>query len=51
MLGFKSFVTARRCIKGLEAMLMVTKRQVIAVVDTLQDQINFIHKLFGVYQF
>lgn len=50
MLGFKSFITAKRCIKGLEAMLMVTKKQVMAVVDTLQQQINFIHKLFGVYQ-
>jgi transposase-like protein len=50
MLGFKSFNTAKRCIKGLEDMLMVTKKQVISVVDTLQQQINFIHKLFGIYQ-
>jgi hypothetical protein len=50
MLGFKSFITAKRCIKGLEAMLMVTKGQVMAVVDTLRQQIDFIHKLFGAYQ-
>lgn len=49
MLGFKSFHTANRCIKGLEAMLMVVKNQTLGLTKTLQDQIKFIHKLFDVH--
>ena len=49
MLGFKSFHTANRCIKGLEAMLMVVKNQTLGLTKDLPDQINFIHKLFDVY--
>lgn len=43
MMGFKSLHTANRCIKGLEAMLMVVKNQTLGLTKTLQDQIKFIH--------
>jgi len=48
-LGFKSFNTARRTIKGYEAMHMLRKGQVIGVPkgDVLA-QLNFMNKLLGV---
>ena len=48
-LGFKSFNTARRTIKGYEAMHMLRKGQVIGVLkgDVLA-QLNFIAHLLGV---
>ncbi|MGI4775891.1 MAG: hypothetical protein ACRYE9_03050 [Janthinobacterium lividum] len=49
MLSFKSFHTANRCIKGLEAILMVVKNQALGLTKDIHDQIGFIHKLFGVY--
>ena len=49
MLGFKSFHTAWRCIKDLEAMLMIVKNQTLGITKTLNDQIRFIHQLFDVY--
>jgi len=48
-LGFKSFNTARRTIKGYEVMHILRKGQVIGVAkgDVLA-QLNFMNKLFGV---
>jgi len=48
-LGFKSFNTARRTIKGYEAMHMLRKGQVIGVPkgDVLA-QLNFMARIFGV---
>jgi transposase-like protein len=49
MLGFKSFKTANRTIKGIEAMLMITKNQTLGLTKSLKDQIVFINNLFEVY--
>ena len=48
-LGFKSFHTARRTIKGYEAMHMLRKGQVMGVLkgDVLA-QLNFMAQIFGV---
>jgi len=48
-LGFKSFNTARRTIKGYEVMQMLRKGQVIGVAkgDVLA-QLNFMAQIFGV---
>lgn len=37
MLGFKSFHTASRCIKGLEAMLMVVKNQTLRLTKSARS--------------
>jgi len=48
-LGFKSFNTARRTIKGYEVMQMLRKGQVVGVAkgDVLA-QLNFMARIFGV---
>jgi transposase-like protein len=48
-LGFKSFNTARRTIKGYEAMHMLRKGQVVGVPKgDAQAQLNFMAQIFGV---
>jgi len=48
-LGFKSFNTARRTIKGYEAMHMLRKGQVVGVLKRdVQAQLNFMAKILGV---
>ena len=48
-LGFKSFNTARRTIKGYEAMHMLRKGQVIGVAKgDVQAQLNFMAQVLGV---
>jgi len=48
-LGFKSFNTARRTIKGYEAMHMLRKGQVIGVLKgDAQAQLNFMAQILGV---
>src|SRR4028118_1679246 len=48
-LGFKSFHTARRTIKGYEAMHMLRKGQVIEVAKgEVQAQLNFMAQVLGV---
>jgi len=48
-MGFKSFNTARRTIKGYETMHMVRKGQVIAVPKgDVQAQLNFMAQIFEV---
>jgi transposase, IS6 family len=48
MLGFESFVTARRTLAGVEAMAMLAKGQVRAVPgDDMPAQRAFVHKVFG----
>lgn len=49
MLGFKSYNSANRVIKGIEAMNMVMKRQICGVSRSVISQNNFINKIFGVY--
>ena len=48
MLGFESFVTARRTLAGVEAMAMLAKGQVRAVPgNDISAQRAFVHQLFG----
>jgi transposase-like protein len=48
-LGFGSFHTARRTLKGYEAMAMIRKGQIQNVDrDNVTGQISFIHQIFGV---
>ena len=49
MLGFKTFYTANRVIKGIESMNMVMKGQICGVGRSIIEQNNFINKIFGVY--
>ena len=48
MLGFKSFETAISILSGVEAMHMVKKRQHHRQVESAQNEVEFIHKLFGI---
>ena len=48
-LGFGSFHTARRTLKGYEAMAMIRKGQVKDIDrDDVTGQISFIHQIFGI---
>ncbi|MGF1523877.1 MAG: IS6 family transposase [Leptolyngbyaceae cyanobacterium] len=48
-LGFGSFNTARRTLKGYEAMAMIRKGQIQTVDrDNVTGQISFIHQIFGI---
>ena len=48
MLGFESFVTARRTLAGVEAMAMLAKGQVRAApANDMPVQRTFVHQLFG----
>jgi IS6 family transposase len=48
MLGFQSFVTARRTLAGVEALAMLTKGQVRAApANDRPAQRAFVHRVFG----
>jgi transposase, IS6 family len=48
-LGFFSFKTARRTIKGFETMIMIRKGQIDGVgKGAIQGQLRFVNSLFGV---
>ncbi|WP_420973608.1 DDE-type integrase/transposase/recombinase [Bacillus thuringiensis] len=47
MLGFKSFGTAPCILAGVEAMHMIKKEQVDLRDQSVQNQKEFIHQLFG----
>ncbi|MGE7940354.1 IS6 family transposase [Bacillus paramycoides] len=47
MLGLKSLRTAKRIIAGIEAMHMIKKGQTLQREKSVQNQKQFIHKLFG----
>ncbi|MBW8309110.1 MAG: IS6 family transposase [Candidatus Paracaedibacteraceae bacterium] len=49
MLGFQSFKTANRTLKGIEAMAMMIKEQTIYLTKSFQDQVRFFNRLFNVY--
>ena len=49
MMGFKSFTSAYRCIKGVETMIMFAKNQSFWITNNLKNQISFINKLFNLY--
>ncbi len=48
MLGFKSFRTATYILSGIEAMHMIKKKQLHQGVKSVQNQKDFIDKLFGI---
>ena len=48
MLGLKSFRTATSIISGIEAMHMVKKGQLVLRDKSVQNQVKFIHQLFGI---
>jgi transposase-like protein len=45
MLGFQSFKTANRTLKGIEAMAMMLKEQTIYLTKSYQNQIHFFNRL------
>ncbi|MBE7106975.1 IS6 family transposase [Bacillus cereus] len=47
MLGLKSFRTATLILRGIEAMHMMKKRQLHKRVKSAQNEVEVIHKLFG----
>lgn len=48
-MGFKSFNTARRTIKGYEIMNMVRKGQIrIVKKGAVTERVKFMHQIFGV---
>ncbi|PDX97239.1 IS6 family transposase, partial [Bacillus pseudomycoides] len=48
MLGLKSFRTATSIISGIEAMHVVKKGQLVLLEKSVQNQVEFIHQLFGI---
>ncbi|MFD0769228.1 IS6 family transposase, partial [Bacillus sp. CGMCC 1.60114] len=48
MLGFKSYKTATSILSGVEAMHMLKKGQLYPQVKSAQNEVRFIHKLFGI---
>ena len=48
MLGFKSFETATTILSGVEAMHILKKRQLHRQAKSVQNEVEFIHTLFGI---
>jgi len=48
MLGFQSFCTAIKTLKGIEIMHMIRKGQIDTLNRCVLDEVNFINKLFGI---
>ena len=48
MLGFRSFCTAIKTLKGIEIMHMIKKGQVDTLNRCVLAEVNFINKLFGI---
>ncbi|SIS02035.1 hypothetical protein SAMN05878482_10995 [Peribacillus simplex] len=46
MLGMKSFRTATLILRGIEAMHMIKKGQLHQKVNSAQNEVEVIHKLF-----
>ncbi len=49
MMGFKSLNTAKRTIKDIEAMAMMTKQQCDMYARTTPKQVRFVNRLFHIY--
>ncbi|ETT80128.1 transposase [Bacillus cereus] len=47
MLGLKSFQTAKKILSGIEVMHMLRKKQVFLRERSVQNQKQYIYKLFG----
>ena len=48
MLGLKTFRTAKQIIYGIEVMHMLKKGQLLQREESVKNEIEFIHRLFGV---
>ena len=48
MLGFQSFHTAIKTLKGIEIMHMIKKGQVDTLNRCVLNEVNFINQLFGI---
>jgi transposase, IS6 family len=48
MLGFQSFRSANKTLKGIEAMNMIKKRQVNNLNYSVLNEVKYINQLFGV---
>ena len=48
MLGFQSFHTAIKTLKGIEIMHMIKKGQVDTLNPCVRAEVNFINQLFGI---
>jgi IS6 family transposase len=48
MLGFQSFHTTIKTLKGIETMHMIRKGQVDALNRCVRAEVNFINQLFGI---
>lgn len=47
MLGLKSFRTAKSILSGVEAMHIIKQGQLILRDKSVQNEVKFIHQLFG----
>lgn len=47
MLGLKSFRTVKSLLSGIEAMHIIKKGQLALPDKSVQNQVKFIHQLFG----
>lgn len=47
MLGLKSFRTAKSILSGIEVMHIIKKGQLTLQDKSVQNQVKFIHQLFG----
>lgn len=47
MLELKFFRTVKSILSGIEAMHIIKKRQLTLQDNSVQDQVKFIHQLFG----
>jgi transposase-like protein len=48
MLGFQSFRSANKTLKGIEAMNMIKKRQVNNLNYSVLSEVKYINQLFGI---
>ena len=48
MLGFQSFHTAIKTLKGIEIMHMIKKGQVETLNRCVRAEVNFLNQLFGI---
>jgi transposase-like protein len=48
MLGFQSFRSANKTLKGIEAMNMIKKGQVIDLNHSVLNEVKYINQLFGI---
>ena len=48
MLGFQSFLSANKTLKGIEAINMVKKRKVNDLYYSVFNEVKYVNQLFGI---